>query len=117
MSNLSERLAQRKAELNDISVRAVSARAKADGHDLSANTVSKYLKPHHPVPVRATLDALAAGFQLPATELHKLAGLPSETEPFQAHASADLLTPPQRTAVNEIIRLLAEGNKGLRGGM
>ena len=114
MSKLSDRLAERKAELNDVSVRAVSDRAKADGHKLSQNTVAKYLHADHPQPTPATLDALAAGFRLPPSELYRLADVQQSGPPFEPHKSADLLTAPQRNAVNEIIRLLAAGNEGNR---
>ena len=112
MSKLSDRLAERKAELNDVSVRAVSDRAKADGHQLSPNTVAKYLRADHPQPTPATLDALATGFRLPPSELYRLADVQQAGPPFEPHKSADLLTAPQRSAVNEIIRLLAAGNEG-----
>ena len=112
MSKLSDRLAARKAELNDVSVRAVSDRAKAAGHQLSQNTVAKYLRADHPQPTPATLDALATGFRLPPSELYRLADARQAGPPFEPHKSADLLTAPQRAAVNEIIRLLADGNQG-----
>lgn len=116
MSKLSDRLAERKAELNDVSVRAVSDRAKAAGHQLSQNTVAKYLRADHPQPTLATLDALAAGFRLPPSELYRLADARQAGPPFEPHKSADLLTAPQRAAVNEIIRLLADGNQGVVHG-
>lgn len=112
MSKLSDRLAERKAELNDVSVRAVSDRAKAAGHQLSQNTAAKYLRADHPQPTSTTLDALAAGFRLPPSELYRLADARQAGPPFEPHKSADLLTAPQRAAVNEIIRLLADGNQG-----
>jgi transcriptional regulator with XRE-family HTH domain len=82
------------------------------GVPLSKGNVSRYLSGKHPEkPQHATLDAFAQVFGVPAEDL-EAAATHTGHEPFEAHASADLLTPPQRTAVNEIIRLLAESNKG-----
>lgn len=112
MSKLSDRLAQAKREL-DISTRQMAERAEANGYKLSDYNAKVYTNGKHSQnPDPSTLEALAFVLRVPLSEVRELAGLPSETEPFQAHASADLLTPPQRTAVNEIIRLLAESNKG-----
>jgi len=112
VSKLSDRLAKAKREL-DISTRQMAERAEANGYKLSDYNAKVYTNGKHSQnPDPSTLEALAFVLRVPLAEVRELAGLPSETEPFQAHASADLLTPPQRTAVNEIIRLLAESNKG-----
>lgn len=82
------------------------------GVPLSKGNVSRYLSGKHPEkPQHATLDAFAQVFGIPVEDL-EAAATHSAGDPFQADPSADLLTPPQRTAVNEIIRLLAESNKG-----
>jgi transcriptional regulator with XRE-family HTH domain len=112
VSKLSDRLSKAKREL-DISTRQMAERAEANGYKLSDYNAKVYTNGKHSQnPDPSTLEALSYVLRVPLAEVRELAGLPAETEPFEAHASADLLTPPQRTAVNEIIRLLAESNKG-----
>ena len=111
MSRLSDRLAEAKREL-EISNREMESRAKAAGLSLSSYNASVYTSGKHPeTPDPQTLEALAYVLRVPLDEVRELADLGPADEPFQPHRSADLLTPPQRTAVNEIIRLLADGNR------
>ncbi|GAB3041908.1 hypothetical protein [Sediminivirga luteola] len=80
------------------------------GVPLSKGNVSRYLSGKHPEkPQQATLAAFAKVFGVPVDQLEE-AARHTGREPFEPHRSADLLTAPQRAAVNEIIRLLAEGN-------
>lgn len=79
---------------------------------LSPSNVSNYLRGNHPEdPPQQTLEAFAKALDVPLEDLEAAARYTGR-DPFEAHPSSDLLTPPQRTAVNEIIRLLAESNKG-----
>lgn len=110
MSKLSDRLNARRAEL-DVSTRAIADTATAAGFDMSHTTVARYLRPHHPRPTPETVEALAAGFKLSASELLRLAGLQAAGGAYVPPASSRLLTTAQRNAVSEIIRLLAEGNR------
>lgn len=109
MSKFSDRLASAKDKLG-LSTRAASDKAKRAGHRLSPNTVSIYTRPGHPEPDVETVKALAFAFSLPERELMDLAGMPARTA-FEPHRDADLLTQPQRAAVNQIIQLLADGNR------
>lgn len=112
VSKLSDRLAKAKREL-DISTRQMADRAEANGYKLSDYNAKVYTNgKHSKSPDASTLEALSFVLRVPLAEVRELAGLPAETEPFEAHPSSDLLTAPQRAAVNEIIRLMAEGNKG-----
>lgn len=111
MSRFSDRLARAKADLG-VSTRAAADRAKANGHRLSANTVSLYTRDGHPDPDSDTVAALAYALRVPLDELRQLAGLPDDLGEFRPDASANLLTRQQRNAVNEIIRLFAAGNTG-----
>lgn len=81
------------------------------GVPLSKGNVSRYLSGKHPEkPQPATLEAFAKVFDVPVSDLEEAATF-TGNEPFVPDRSSDLLTPPQRTAVNEIIRLLADGNR------
>lgn len=112
VSKLSDRLAKAKREL-DISTRQMAERAEANGYKLSDYNAKVYTSGKHSKnPDASTLEALSYVLRVPLAEVRELAGLPVDTEPFEAHQSADMLTATQRAAVNEIIRLLAEGNKG-----
>lgn len=111
MSRFSDRLARAKADLG-VSTRAAADRAKANGHRLSANTVSLYTRDGHPDPDSETVAALAYALRVPLDELRQLAGLPDDLGEFRPDASANLLTRQQRNAVNEVIRLFAAGNTG-----
>lgn len=111
MSRFSDRLARAKADLG-VSTRAAADRAKANGHRLSANTVSLYTRDGHPEPDSETVAALAYALRVPLDELRQLAGLPDDLGEFRPDASANLLTRQQRNAVNEVIRLFAAGNTG-----
>lgn len=111
VSRFSDRLARAKADLG-VSTRAAADRAKANGHRLSANTVSLYTRDGHPDPDSETVAALAYALRVPLDELRQLAGLPDDLGEFRPDASANLLTRQQRNAVNEVIRLFAAGNTG-----
>lgn len=111
MSKLSDRLAQAKRELG-ISTRAMSEAATKGGYTLSTHSASVYTNGKHPdAPDQRTLEALAYVLRIPLGEVLELAGYERRDEPFTPHRSADLLTDRQRKAVNEIIRLLADGNR------
>ncbi|MGO1664127.1 MAG: hypothetical protein ACTHYO_10470 [Micrococcaceae bacterium] len=111
MSKLSDRLAQAKREL-DISIRGMSEAATKAGYTLSTHSASVYTNGKHPdAPDQRTLEALAHVLRVPLGEVLELAGHERHDEPFTPHKSADLLTDRQRKAVNEIIRLLADGNR------
>lgn len=77
---------------------------------VSKGTVSTYFSnpPQRPRP--NVLEAFAKVFDVPVSDLEEAATF-TGNEPFVPDRSSDLLTPPQRTAVNEIIRLLADGNR------
>lgn len=110
MSKLSERLQQAKTDAG-LSISQIVKRATDAGYELSDYSAKVYTNGKHPKsPQPDTLKALAYALRVSEREVFELAGLP-QSAPFEPHRDADLLTPPQRTAVNEIIRLLAEGNK------
>ena len=109
MSKFSDRLARAKTDLG-VSTRAAADRAKAQGYRLSANSVSLYTRDGHPDPDGKTVEALAYALRVPEVELRELAGLPEQYGKFEPAPEADSLTRSQRSAVNEIIRQLAEAN-------
>ena len=110
VSKLSDRLAQAKHELG-LSTRQIQERAERGGYKLSSYSATVYTNGKHPAkPDLATLEALAYALKVPEAELMELAGLP-DRRTFSPHEDADLLTTAQQNAVNEIIRLLAEGNR------
>lgn len=109
VSKFSDRLARAKADLG-VSTRAAADRAKAQGYRLSANSVSLYTRDGHPDPDGKTVEALAYALRVPEAELRTLAGLPRQHGKFEPAPEADTLTAPQRAAVNEVIRQLAEAN-------
>ena len=79
----------------------------------SCRTISAtvYTNGKHPAKASAaTLEALAYVLRVPVGELRELAGLPQQHGKFELSSEADTLTAPQRNAVNEIIRQLAEAN-------
>lgn len=107
------RLSDRLNELNtdELPLREIADRAKARGWKISFTTVRSYLNGTHPEnpPARA-LNALAAAFDVPVEDLEAAAHYTGRA-PFEPDSDADLLTAKQRAAVNEIIRLLADGNR------
>ena len=109
MSQLSDLLNNRLHELK-IKQSELGRLAKKRGETLSAGTVSNYLNGSHGKPSRATLRAFSVVLSIPIEELEDAASF-TGFEPFEPHRDADLLTATQRDAVNQIIRLLAEGNK------
>lgn len=110
VSRLSEALW--KANLEHLGVRDISRRAKELGVTLSPSNISNYLRGNHPErPPAKTLAAFAKVFDVPVSDLEDAAAYTGR-EPFTPDPSSDRLTAPQRAAVNEIIRLLADGNTG-----
>ncbi|WCE39165.1 helix-turn-helix transcriptional regulator [Brevibacterium sp. BDJS002] len=111
MSDLSDRLADAKQKLG-ISTQKMSDLAQDAGYQLSNYSATVYTNGKHPAKAStATLDALAYVLRIPVEELRRLAGLPQHHGKFEPTPAADTLTAPQRTAVNEIIRQLAEANE------
>ncbi|QPR39540.1 helix-turn-helix domain-containing protein [Brevibacterium casei] len=111
MSRLSELLKDLKTERELTNPQIVES-AKRQGLKLSAGNVSNYLNGNHPErPPTKTLAAFAKVFGVPVSDLEAAAAYTGR-EPFTPDPSSDRLTAPQRAAVNEIIRLLADGNTG-----
>lgn len=111
VSRLSEVLNELKAEQGLTNPQIVE-RAKRRGAKLSLGNVSNYMTGKHPEnPSRATLVAFALALNVPSSRL-VVAAADKGREPFTPDPSSDRLTTPQRAAVNEIIRLLADGNTG-----
>lgn len=112
VSDLSDRLADAKRKLG-ISTQKMSDLAQDAGYQLSNYSATVYTNGKHPAKASAaTLEALAYVLRVPLAELRELAGLPQQHGKFEPAPEADSLTAPQRAAVNEIIRLLADGNTG-----
>lgn len=109
MSKLSDRLLEAKEALG-LSASQMEKLAEEGGYKLSNFNAKVYTNGSHGEPTLPTLEALAYVLRIPLAEVLDLAGL-NEPEPFTPHRSADMLTAPQRAAVNEIIRLMAEGNR------
>ncbi|MBM6588818.1 hypothetical protein [Brevibacterium sp. RIT 803] len=110
MSELSDRLAAAKNKLG-ISTRKMSELAQANGYRLSNYSATVYTNGSHPATADpATLEALAFVLRLPSNEVRRLAGIAPDLGEFEPDESANLLTRSQRSAVNEIIRQLAEAN-------
>lgn len=110
VSKLSDRLKQAKIDA-DMSIKQIVKRATDAGYELSDYSAKVYTNgKHSQSPQPETLRALAYALRVPEDEVFKLAGLPVSSH-FEPHRDADLLTATQRDAVNQIIRLLAEGNK------
>lgn len=111
VSDLSDRLAAAKNELG-ISSQRMSDTAQDAGYQLSNYSATVYTNGKHPAKASAaTLEALAYVLRVPLDEVRELAGMPPVHGKFDPAPEADTLTAPQRTAVNEIIRLLADGNQ------
>lgn len=111
VSDLSDRLAAAKNELG-ISSQRMSDTAQDAGYQLSNYSATVYTNGKHPAKASAaTLEALAYVLRVPLDEVRELAGMPPVHGKFDPVPEADTLTAPQRTAVNEIIRLLADGNQ------
>lgn len=109
MSDLSDRLSRAKDELG-ISTRQISAAAERAGYKVSNATAAVYTNGKHGKPDAKTVEALSVVLRVPLVELRRLAGLPQVHGKFDPVPEADTLTAPQRNAVNEIIRQLAEAN-------
>lgn len=90
----------------------MSDTAQDAGYQLSNYSATVYTNGKHPAKASAaTLEALAYVLRVPLDEVRELAGMPPVHGKFELAPEADTLTAPQRTAVNEIIRLLADGNQ------
>ena len=111
VSKLSDRLSDAKRELG-LSAAGIVRAAEKGGYTLSDYNAKVYISGKHGDPKAETLEALSYALRVPLGELRALAGLPDDLGEFEADASARMLTRPQRDAVNEIIRLLADGNQG-----
>lgn len=109
MSRLSEVLNKLKTEQGLTNPQIVE-QASRRGAKLSLGNVSNYLTGKHPEnPNESTLVAFAMAFNVPVSELVRAAAFTGR-EPFTPDPSSDRLTAPQRAAVNEVIRQLAEAN-------
>lgn len=100
-------------ELNDPekTLRELSATAERAGESISYSVIGNYLKGKHPeYPSSKTLKGLSAAFGV-SFEVLENAVTFTGNDPYVPPKTADLLTATQRDAVNQIIRLLAEGNK------
>lgn len=109
MSDLSDRLSRAKDELG-YSTRQISAEADKAGYRVSNATAAVYTNGKHGKPDARTVEALSVVLRVPLAELRELAGLPQQHGKFELAPEADTLTAPQRAAVNEVIRQLAEAN-------
>lgn len=110
VSDLSDRLADAKRKL-DISTQKMADLAQDAGYQLSSYSATVYTNGKHPAKASdATLEALSYVLRVPLAELRELAGLPQQHGKFELAPEADTLTAPQRAAVNEVIRQLAEAN-------
>lgn len=88
----------------------IADRAAELGYTLGKGAISKYFNGKHAEsPSRQTLEAFAAALDVPVSDLEEAATFTGR-EPFAPDPTSDRLTVPQRTAVNEIIRQLAEAN-------
>lgn len=103
-----------KANIEHLGVRDISRRAKELGVTLSPSNISNYLRGNHPEnPPERTLAAFAKVFGVPLEDLQSAATFTGR-EPFVPDPSADRLTPPQRTVLNELIRVMTDANE--KGG-
>lgn len=109
MSDLSDRLSKAKDDLG-YSTRQISSEAEKAGYKVSNATAAVYTNGKHGKPDPKTIEALSVVLRVPLSELRSLAGLPQTFGPFVPEQGAELLTRPQRAAVNEIIRQFAEAN-------
>ena len=109
MSDLSDRLSRAKDELG-YSTRQISTEAEKAGYKVSNATAAVYTNGKHGKPDAKTVEALSVVLRVPLAELRQLAGLPQQHGKFEPAPEADTLTAPQRAAVNEVIRQLAEAN-------
>lgn len=106
------RLAERLKELlntRGLTQAEVVRRSEDIGKYVSKGTVSTYLSNPPQRPKRQVIEALAEILDVPVSDLEEAATFTGR-EPFAPDPSSDRLTTPQRAAVNEIIRQLAEAN-------
>jgi hypothetical protein len=96
------------------SARRVSREAEAKGFRLSAASSTAYFGGRHGRPDEETLQALAAVLPVSIVKLRQAATLsPGITTPYKPPAVADRLTDRERSAVDEMIRLLADRKEGV----
>lgn len=88
----------------------IADRAAELGYTLGKGAISRYFNGKHgESPSRQTLEAFAATLEVSVSDLEEAATFTGR-EPFTPDPSSDRLTAPQRAAVNEVIRQLAEAN-------
>ena len=88
----------------------IADRASDLGFSLGKGAISRYFNGKHGEnPSNGTLTAFARVLDVPVSDLKDAAAFTGR-EPFRPDPSSDRLTAPQRAAVNEVIRQLAEAN-------
>lgn len=80
------------------------------GMTVSKGTVSTYFSNPPQRPRRQVLEAFARVFDVPVSDLEDAATFTGR-EPFAPDPSSDRLTPPQRAVLNELIRVMTDGNE------
>lgn len=105
MTALSDRLNQARG---DESTDTIAERATRAGHPIDRSVVFRALNGEHAKqPRESTLQALAAGFNIPVQELRELAGRPpGEPEPWTPPAVSASLTRDQRAALDALIKAI-----------
>jgi len=109
MTALSELLNEAKDDLG-ISGNEISYRAQQAGMSLSKYTVSVYLNGRHGAPDEKTVAAFAYVLRIPPERVRAAAGMPADHGEFTLPEEARVLTPAQRDAVREVVRLFVEAN-------
>lgn len=98
--------------VNGLSSRQIEAAAEKRGHKLSYATASRYLKGTHPdSPSADVLEALAAVFSTDVNKLRAAIGQPYVSDRFELPPEADQLDPDERTAVVNLVRVMAGKKK------
>ena len=112
VSRLAERL---KELLNARGLTQAEVVRRSEGIDkyVSKGTVSTYLSNPPLKPKRQVIEAFAEILDVPVSDLEEAATFTGR-EPFVPDPSADRLTPPQRTVLNELIRVMTDANE--KGG-
>lgn len=109
VSRLSERLREL-SESRGLTQAQIADRASDLGFSLGKGAISRYFNGKHGEnPSNGTLTAFARVLDVPVSDLKDAAAFTGR-EPFSPDPSSDRLTAPQRAAVNEVIRQLAEAN-------
>lgn len=115
MSELSKILNE--ANINNWSLRDIEKQANKHGHKLNYSTAGKYLSGRHGEPTAEVLQAFADIFRLDVNDLRAASSLPSIGEPFILPAEAAQLTPAEREAIRNIIRVMIEEKRKAAIGM